>query len=163
MLRHASGAWRFRHFPYGSKIGVLDIDSGARDMKAILCCAAGAALVLSGPGDAKPASPEQHVVGAVAEATALSEFCVNWAIDPVEVARLLRNRKIQVDGRYREIFGAAYARAHADGNRGGNFPAACDRGLDLYGPQGHKIGSLVRPAWNGACGDCRGADWVVLP
>jgi hypothetical protein len=44
------------------------------------------------------------------------------------------------------IFGTAYARTHDEAWRGCNFPA-CDRALDLYGPQGRQVAGLVKPVW----------------
>ncbi len=101
------------------------------------------------------------MVGMAAEATALSEFCVNWAIDSVAVRRFLRSRGVTIHGNYRAVFGAAYARAHGSAWRSGNYPAACDNALDLYGPQGRQVAGLVRPVWNGACGDCVRPDKLV--
>lgn len=132
-------------------------------MKAILRFAAAAAVFLSSSIGADAASSTKAFVQTVAQAAALGEFCVNWAIDQVAVSRLLRERRIPVNGRYRDIFGAAYARAHADGKRGGDYPAACDKALDLYGPHGRKLSGLVGPVWNGACGDCPASAVVVVP
>ncbi len=108
-------------------------------------------------------SSTQATIRRIAEATALGEYCVNWSVDPADIANVLRKRKISVDGRYRDIYGAAYAKAHADGAKGGNFPASCFRAIDLYGPQGSVISGLVRPVWSEACGDCRRSPVVVRP
>jgi hypothetical protein len=94
-------------------------------------------------------------IDAAADATALSEFCVNWAIDSVTVRQYLRSRNVRIIGYNRTIFGAAYARTHDAAWRSGNYPAACDKALDLYGPQGRLVAGLVRPVWHGACGDCQ--------
>jgi hypothetical protein len=130
-------------------------------MQTILRCAAVVVTLGSVPASAGNDSLERVVVGMAAEATALSEFCVNWAIDSVAVRQFLRSRRVSVDGRYRAIFGAAYARAHEKAWRNGNYPAACDNALDLYGPQGREVAGLVRPVWNGACGDCQRPDALV--
>jgi hypothetical protein len=108
-------------------------------------------------------SPSTLTIRRIAEATALGEYCVHWSIDPAVVADFLHRKKIPVDGHYRDIFGAAYSKAHADGGQGGNFPAACDRAIGLYGPQGCVIGGLVRPVWHGTCDDCRRSPVVVCP
>jgi len=122
-------------------------------MQTILRCAAVVLTVASVPASAGNDS-SRVVLDMAAEATALSEFCVNWAIDSVAVRRFLRSRGVSVEGRYRPVFGAAYARAHEKVWRSGNYPAACDNALDLYGPQGRQVSGLVRPVWNGACADC---------
>ncbi len=130
-------------------------------MRMILRCAAVILTVASVAASAGNDSPELVAVGMAAEATALSEFCVNWAIDSVAVRQFLRSRRASADGRYRAIFGAAYAWAHEKAWRSGNYPAACDKALDLYGPQGRQVAGLVRPVWNGACADCRRPEALV--
>jgi hypothetical protein len=99
----------------------------------------------------------------IAEANALGEYCVNWAVDPTNVADVLRRRKIAVNGRYRDIYGAAYAKAHAEGWKGGNFPASCESAIGLYGPEGSVISGLLRPVWSETCEDCRRKPYVVVP
>lgn len=120
------------------------------------------ALLASIPVAAQSQST-QTTIRHVAEATALGEYCVNWAIDPARVADFLRRKKIAVNGRYRDIFGAAYTKAHAQGWKGANFPASCESAIGLYGPQGSVISGLVRPVWTEACGDCRRKPYVVIP
>jgi hypothetical protein len=92
------------------------------------------------------------VIRMIADATAYGEFCVNWSVDPEAVAQVRRQERIAVDGHYREVFGYAYFRAHLAGKRGGAFPAACDRALALYGPQGARIPGLVRSLDHGTVG-----------
>jgi hypothetical protein len=113
------------------------------------------AALFSVPAQAQTFSSTSAAIDAAAEATGLSEFCVNWAVDSIAVRRFLGSRNIRIAGDNRAIFGAAYARTHRAAWRGGNFPAACDRALDLYGPQGRYVAGLVRPVWHGACGDCQ--------
>jgi hypothetical protein len=90
------------------------------------------------------------LIRAIADATAYSELCVNWSIDPDVVAEFRRRESIAVDGHYRAVFGFAFARDHAEAMRGGNFPASCDRALALYGPEGQLIPGLVRALYHGA-------------
>jgi hypothetical protein len=127
-------------------------------MRAILRCAAVITMLsLAAPAGAQT-RPASHILIALAgQATALSEFCANWQIDSDAVRRYLGARRIWIAGDNRAVFGRAYARAHDDARRDGDYPAACDRALDLYGPQGRQIAGFVRPVWRGACGDCQGA------
>jgi hypothetical protein len=102
--------------------------------------------------EARTYPSKDTLIRIIADATAFGEFCVNWSIDPVAVAEFRRQEHIAVDGHYREVFGFAYFRAHDIGKRGGNFPAACDRALALYGPQGVRTPGLVRELYHGTVG-----------
>jgi hypothetical protein len=93
---------------------------------------------------------KDDLIRALAQATAYSELCVNWSIDPDAVADFRRREGIAVDGHYRVIFGFAFARDHAGAMRGG--PAACNRALALYGPEGQFIPGLVRALYHGTVG-----------
>jgi hypothetical protein len=124
-------------------------------MQRIWRCVAVLTALFSVPAHTQTRAPASVAIGAAAEATALSEFCVNWAVDSVAVRRFLGSRNIRIAGENRFVFGAAYARAHDDARRGGDPPAACDKALDRYGPRGRWVAGLVRPVWHGACGDCQ--------
>ena len=127
-------------------------------MQAILRCAAVITALICAPAGAQTRSSAHLYIGMAAQATALSEFCVNWQIDSNAVRRFLSARKLRIAGDNRAVFGAAYARAHDAAWRDGNFPDACEKALDLYGPRGAQVAGLVRPVWHGACGDCQGAN-----
>ena len=90
------------------------------------------------------------LIRALAHATAYSELCVNWSIDPNAVADFRRSEGITVDGHYRVVFGFAFARDHAGAMRDG--PAACNSALALYGPEGQLIPGLVRALYHGTVG-----------
>ena len=102
--------------------------------------------------EARTYPSKDTMIRAIADATALGEFCVNWSIDPEAVAEFRRREHIAVDGHYREVFGFAYFRAHNLGKRGGNFPASCDRALALYGPEGLWLRGMVRELYHGTVG-----------
>jgi len=102
------------------------------------------------PAEAARFVSKDALIRALADATAYSELCVNWSIDPAAVAELRRRERIAVDGHFRAVFGFAYARNHAEAMRGGNFPAACDRAF--YGPEGQLIPGLVRALYHGTVG-----------
>jgi len=104
------------------------------------------------PAEAARFVSKDALIRALADATAYSELCVNWSIDPAAVAELRRRERIAVDGHFRAVFGFAYARNHAEAMRGGNFPAACDRALAFYGPEGQLIPGLVRALYHGTVG-----------
>jgi hypothetical protein len=93
---------------------------------------------------------KDDLIRALAQATAYSELCVNWSIDPDAVAAFRRREGIAVNGHYRVVFGFAFARDHAGAMRGG--PAACNRALALYGPEGQYIPLLVRALYHGTVG-----------
>lgn len=120
-------------------------------MKAILPAAV-AFLAACFPADAARFVAKDALIRALADATAYSELCVNWGIDPDAAAEFRSRERIAVDGHYRDVFGFAFARDHAEAMRGGNFPAACDRALALYGPRGQIIPGLVRSLYHGTVG-----------
>ena len=111
-----------------------------------------ALLAVCLPAEAARIVSKDALIRALADATAYGELCVNWSIDPDAVAEFRRSERIAVDGHYREVFGFAFARDHAMAMRGGNFPAACDRALALYGPEGQIIPGLVRALYHGTVG-----------
>jgi hypothetical protein len=118
-------------------------------MKAILPAAV-AFLAACLSAEATRFFSKDALIRAIADATAYSEVCVNWSIDPDAVAEFRRRERIMVDGHYRAVFGFAFARYHAEAMRGGNFPASCDRALAFYGPEGQFIPGLVRALYHGA-------------
>jgi hypothetical protein len=109
-------------------------------------------VVMCFPAESARFVSKDALIRALADATAYSELCVNWSIDPDTAAEFRRRERIAVNGHYREVFGFALARGHAEAMRGGNFPAACDRALALYGPQGQIIPGLVRSLYHGTVG-----------
>jgi|GEM_PF-6913130 len=102
------------------------------------------------PVEAARCVSKDALIRALAQATAYSELCVNWSIDPDAVTEFRRREGITVDGHYREVFGFAFARDHAGAMPGG--PAACNRALALYGPEGQFIPDLVRALYHGTVG-----------
>ncbi len=117
--------------------------------RALACAAAAALLAWSSCADARRVAAKDLAIRLIADATAWSELCVNYGIDPQAVARFQRAEKIPVNGHYRDVFGLAYTRDHNEAMDHGDFPVSCDRALDLYGPRGARRPGLVRPLWNG--------------
>jgi len=121
-------------------------------MKAIWLPATAVFLAASFPAQAACFVSKDALIRVIADAAAYSELCVNWGIDPEAVAEFRRHERIAVDGHYREVFGFAFAHDHAEAMRSGNFPAACDRALALYGPEGQIIPGLIRALYHGTVG-----------
>jgi len=94
-------------------------------------------------------SCKDELIRLIADATAWSEMCVNYAVDPVALAFFRSVHDIRVDGRYIKVFGFAHARQHADAYASSRFYGACDRALALYGPTGSLAPGLVRPLFHG--------------
>jgi hypothetical protein len=102
--------------------------------------------------DAKTLSTDA-LIRLIADATAWSEMCVNYSIDPVALAEFRDANTIAVDGHYYRVYGFAFAREHLAARESQRFHAACDRALDLYGPSGTRAPGLVRPLWHGTVPD----------
>ncbi len=114
-------------------------------------------LASSPPADARREAPgttpsKDALIRRIAEATAWSELCVNYSVDPDAVAKFRRREHIAVDGHYRVVYGFAYARNHheAMGMHGGNIVQSCFRALDRFGTDGQNIPGLVRSLWYGS-------------
>ena len=94
-------------------------------------------------------SCQDELIRLIADATAWSEMCVNYAVDPVALAFFRSVHDIRVDGHYIKVFGFAHARQHVDAYAANRFYGACDRALALYGPAGNLAPGLVRPLFHG--------------
>lgn len=104
------------------------------------------------------ARPAHHrasdaLIRLIADASAWSEMCVNYAVDPVALALFRDVHRIRVDGHYIKVYGFAHARQHAAAYESHRFRAACDRALALYGPNGSLAPGLVRPLFHGTVPD----------
>jgi len=117
-------------------------------LAAALACAA--APVEAG-ARARPCRTDARdaLIRLIADATAWSEMCVNYAVDPVAVAHFRDVHRIRMDGPYIKTFGFAYARQHAAAYDQHTFRNACARALALYGPDGSLAPGLVRPLFHG--------------
>jgi hypothetical protein len=119
------------------------------------------AALLSAAVAAAPASAcraldrgcKDELIRLIADATAWSEMCVNFAVDPAALAGFRHIHGISVDGHYTKVFGFAHARQHAAASAQNRFYAACDRALALYGPAGGLAPGLVRPLFPGTVSD----------
>lgn len=114
-----------------------------------------ASLVCAG-AQARPAPPDPQrdaLIRLIADASAWSEMCVNYAVDPAALALFRDVHRIPVDGHYIKVFGFAYARQHAAAYESHRFRGACDRALALYGPWGSLAPGLVRPLFHGTVPD----------
>jgi hypothetical protein len=131
--------------------GDLRVFPGAPIMKPLPVLAVAFSLACAGA----QARPGRHdaLIRLIADATAWSEMCVNFAIDPAALAAFRDIHRIAVDGHYIKTFGFAYARQHAAAYENNRFRAACDRALALYGPNGGVVPGLVRPLFHGAVPD----------
>jgi len=126
--------------------------SGAPRMKAVTLGLA-VAVSLAGFGAQARSGEKDALIRLIADATAWSEMCVNFAVDPAAIALFRDVHRIPVDGRYIAVFGFAHARSHALAYENRAFGAACDRALALYGPGGSRAPGLVRPLFHGTVPD----------
>ncbi|PPQ35712.1 hypothetical protein SAMN06265338_101106 [Rhodoblastus acidophilus] len=99
------------------------------------------------------AAHNDALIRLIADATAWSEMCANYAMDPAALALFRDVHRIAMDGHYVKVFGFAYARQHADAYDSNRFRGACDRALSLYGPSGWLAPGLVRPLFHGSVPD----------
>lgn len=105
---------------------------------------------------ARPVQAAQErdaLIQMIADASAWSEMCVNYAVDTAALALFRDLHRIRVDGHYIKVYGFAYARQHAAAYQNNRFFAACDRALALYGPYGSLAPGLVRPLFHGTVPD----------
>ncbi len=107
----------------------------------------------AGPAQAGAAQERDALIRLIADASAWSEMCVNYAVDPAALALFRDVHRIRVDGHYIKVYGFAYARQHAAAYQSHRFFAACDRALALYGPYGSLAPGLVRPLFHGTVPD----------
>jgi hypothetical protein len=107
---------------------------------------------------AHPAHDRDALIRLIADASAWSEMCVNYAVDPAALALFRDVHRIRVDGHYIKVYGFAYARQHALAYESHRVRAACDRALALYGPNGSLAPGLVRPLFHGTVPD----QWINL-
>jgi hypothetical protein len=129
-----------------------------------LATSSGLAILLavslaSDAAQAKSGKPARHsgykaeLIRIIADATAWSEMCVNYAVDPAALAFIRDAHRIKVNGPYIKTYGYAHARQHGRAYENNRFYNACERALALYGPYGSVAPGLVRPLFHGTVPD----------
>ena len=102
---------------------------------------------------ARPPGYKAELIRIIADATAWSEMCVNYAVDPAALAFVRDAHRIKVNGHYIKTYGYAHAHQHGRAYEKNRFYNACERALALYGPYGSVAPGLVRPLFHGTVPD----------